>query len=67
MVIDWALLAELNYNLDAYAEEISQWANTHQLEAACEGAFDALDLDLSGFGEDENLVPPPHSLTGGKS
>jgi hypothetical protein len=59
-LLDWNLLAELHYDLNAYAEEAAQWSHTTDLDADEEA-----EIDLSGFGEDENLIPPPHSLQGG--
>jgi hypothetical protein len=48
-----------------YIEEASQWADAHQLEAIAATTFDAVacDLDLSDFGDDLSLPPPPHGLT----
>lgn len=63
--MDLDLLAELGGDLDAYIAETSQWANPHMLEASVEAVFDAICFDLSGFGDDENLPPAPHTLVGG--
>lgn len=35
-----------------FAEEQSQWADVHLLEAVLEEVFDAIAFDLSTFGDD---------------
>lgn len=47
-------------DLEFFAEETSQWADAHQLEAVLEEVFDAIAFDLSTFGDDAGDVVYPY-------
>ena len=49
-------------DFELFAEEQSQWATAHELEAILEEVFELYVMDLGTFGVDLNLPPAPHGM-----